>query len=174
MAKKALLPILVILLAAIGAFYFLNGNQGFDSINHAREVAADFNLVPLKGPEIPIKKAIRKVILINFWASWCPPCLMEIPSLVALRKKFADKGLDVALVSVDENPEEVVNETLKPLGVDFVSYYDKNQILSERFDVSALPYTVILDSNLKILWQGEGDQDWNSGTVEKMMKKWLI
>lgn len=99
-----------------------------------------------------------KVLLINFWATWCKPCVKEFPELVKLYANYKDKGFELVFISVDV-PEDVDTKVvpfLKKEGVDFVSYYnkfDKPEELINYIDKNwegAIPSTYIYDKEGKI------------------------
>ncbi len=73
----------------------------------AGESAPDFSLTTENGRTVSLNNFGGKVLLLNFWASWCPPCVEETPSLSELAREFGPKGLVVLAVSVDDKPEGV-------------------------------------------------------------------
>jgi thiol-disulfide isomerase/thioredoxin len=174
---KVLLPILLVALGVVGGLYFLKSRLG-DQPRPALVVGnslPDFQLYPIPGkPDgIAVSSLKAKVTLVNFWASWCEACMIEMPSIVKLREAKHSKGLEVALINVDENPEAVVPPILKQLGIGFSTYFDKDSQLSDLFDVHAIPLTVILDQNRKILLIESGERDWNSNEIQEQVEQWL-
>ena len=97
----------------------------------------------------------------------------EMPSIVALREKYSAKGFEVVGVNVDENPDQVVPPTIKKLGMKFPIFTDKSNALAELFDVHAIPLSVIMDKDRKILLIESGGRDWMSTDIQQMMDKWL-
>jgi cytochrome c biogenesis protein CcmG, thiol:disulfide interchange protein DsbE len=78
---------------------------GFFTIAHAKDVKApDFTLTDLSGKSITLNQNLGKVVILDFWATWCPPCRMSIPELVKLQEKYRKKGLVILGVSLD-NPD---------------------------------------------------------------------
>lgn len=114
-----------------------------------------------------------KVVLVNFWASWCEACMVEMPSIVKLRESFKAKGFEVVSVNVDENPEKAVPPLTKKFKMEFPVYVDTDQKLSELFDIHAIPLTVIMDKNRKILFMDSGERDWDGSDMIKMLDGWL-
>ena len=96
-----------------------------------------------------------RVTVVNVWASWCDPCREEMPSLVKLRQKYREKGLDLILVSADdiEKRDSLVPSVLRQLGVDFDSFIDRDStdeqfITGMNADWSgALPTTFVYDTS---------------------------
>jgi thiol-disulfide isomerase/thioredoxin len=102
-----------------------------------------------------VKQARGKVILMNFWASWCDPCVEEIPDLLKITREFRPYGLEVILVSIDE-PEDIDTKTapfLKAQGVNFRTYIKKtrdDEVFINSVDkkwTGAIPATFIYDKN---------------------------
>jgi peroxiredoxin len=90
-----------------------------DLIRPARQkVADDFTLKTADGPTVKLSEQRGKVVLVNFWATWCPPCKAEIPGFVELQEAYRDKGLQVVGVSVDDTPDK-----LKPFASEFKLNY---------------------------------------------------
>ena len=97
----------------------------------------------------------------------------EMPSLVQLRDQYASKGFEVLGVNVDENPGQVVPDATKKLGIKFPVYTDKNNSLAEMFDVHAIPLSVLIDKNRKILLVESGGRDWNAEDIHQILDKHL-
>ncbi len=132
----------------------------------------EFFSFPMNG-SVQARTLSKKLYVVNFWATWCTACLIEIPSLIKMRERFRSKGVELFLVSVDENPAEVLPPMLKKLKIDFMTYYDKDQKLAETFDVTGIPVTYILDSQLKVLAAEVGEKDWDSKAVQMKIESWL-
>lgn len=101
-------------------------------------------------------------IILNFWATWCPPCLVEMPSLQALQDQFAGQGIKVVAVSLDRNMNA---EKLRKFMADknfgpVAAYYDANNTIMKSYDLRGLPTTYILAPNGKAIGVMEGDIDW--------------
>ncbi len=103
------------------------------------------------------------LILINFWASWCEPCKEELPALVKLEQKYSGRGLKVILVSIDDQDETAAAEAyLRDHQIAFTAFYKGLQPLRFVSQIypkwsGAVPATLLMDRNLKILDAWEGD-----------------
>ena len=135
----------------------------------------DFELHPLNSTKtLKIRDLGAKVTLVNFWATWCEPCMQEMQSLQKARDRFKTRGFEVVAISVDETPEKVVPAALKRMKIkDLPIYTDPEQKLSELFDVSALPLTLLLDRDGKILLVHPGEKDWDSIEIQEKLGRWL-
>lgn len=133
----------------------------------------DFELQTLEGATTKLSDVKAKVILINFWATWCPPCVKEMPSLQKLSDEYSKQGLTVIGVNLDEEKPEVIQEFLKKNSIKFQSFVDPEGKVAEQFSVSGLPLTLVIDANRKLLLEQTGDEDWYASTVRKQFEKWL-
>ena len=193
---RALVPVFVILILVYGGLYLVQnfsgrrlsqtpdtGHTHVDAIQMKEgAIMPDVELIafqpePVSGGGKPkavsISSLNKKVLLINFWASWCPSCVTEMPSIMKLRDLYRDRGFDVVAINVDENPQAVIPKILKRIHVDIPVYLDTAQKLSDLFDVSAIPFTIIIDQHRKILLTESGERDWQSQDVRNQMENWL-
>lgn len=114
-----------------------------------------------------------RVTLINFWATWCTSCLTEMPSILRVRDQLKDEGFGVVLVSVDSEPARLLPKWLTKLGISFPVYVDRGEKLGALFDLHAIPTTVIVGKDRKILHLEAGDRDWASPSIVKQLREWL-
>lgn len=175
---KVLLPIIAILALITGGLYWVKsqvqpGGGAPQSTAAKSSNLPDFELREFGGKTKKVSELKAKVILINFWATWCEACMVEMPSIVALRKNYLSKGLDVVAINVDENPETVLPKTLPKLGIDFPVYVDPEGKIADLLDLRAIPLTVIIDSERKILFSQNGEYDWNSAEFRARVDGWL-
>jgi len=122
------------------------------------------------GKEIRLSSFRGKVVLIDFWASWCRPCRAEMPNVVALYKKYKDKGFEIFGVSLDKDKENWV-QAIKEDGITWPQVSDLKFWNSEAvalFNVEAIPYTVLVDKKGKIIAKGLRGAD-----LENAVKKAL-
>lgn len=183
MAKKFLIPLAIILLLVLGGLFLLKKqvqSQPGAGDKHAAaaqigigSTVPNIDLKPIGKPEIKLSDLKAKVYLINFWATWCEACVVEMPSIVRLYDTYKTKGLEVVSVSVDENPESVVPNAVSKFKMTFPIFTDTQQKLAEIFDVHGIPLSIVLDANRNILQMDEGERDWNSPEFRAKLDKWL-
>ncbi|MGE3783462.1 MAG: TlpA family protein disulfide reductase [Alphaproteobacteria bacterium] len=107
-----------------------------------------------------------KPVVVNLWATWCQPCLREMPSLERLQEKLAGK-LTVAAISQDRGGEKAVTPFLAKLGLDKVRVYlDPKSEVGKAFGVRGLPTSIVLDAAGREIGRVEGAAEWDS---EKML-----
>lgn len=98
------------------------------------------------------KETAGKPMIVEFWATWCPPCRTSIPHLNELHKKFKDRGLVVIGVTDETNP--TIRQFVKEVPMDYYVGTDKGGKLSEGFGVTGIPHALIVDKTGKIVWEG--------------------
>jgi thiol-disulfide isomerase/thioredoxin len=188
-AWKVLLPVVGIVAVATVALVLLRAGSGRPTGSPPASTAGgdlpkvavaegavlpDLTLVPFKeGADRRLSSLGAKVIVLNFWATWCTPCMTEMPTLVKLRQTYASRGLEVIPLNVDENAQKVIPRAAERLGIDFPIYVDRDQKLSEYFDISGIPVTIVLDGNRRILHVERGEFDWFSDDFRKKVEGWL-
>jgi cytochrome c biogenesis protein CcmG, thiol:disulfide interchange protein DsbE len=123
----------------------------------AGESAPDFTLTSDSGRAVSLNNFGGKVLLLNFWASWCPPCVEETPSLSELAKEFGPKGLVVLAVSVDEK-ENAYRAFLQRFRPDFLTVRDSK--LHEEYGTFIYPETYIIGSDGRVLRKVAEGADW--------------
>jgi peroxiredoxin len=118
-------------------------------------------------------KAYRgKVVLINFWATWCEPCRQEMPSIQRLRDRLSGKGFAVLAVSVDE-PDARVRQFVKQTGLDLTVVMDPGKTVTRNWGVRYLPVSFIVGADGRIRYRVVGDIDWDNDTVVGVISQLL-
>lgn len=137
------------------------------------KVAPVFQLEDLNGKTVSLKEFRGKVIVLNFWATWCAPCRAEMPSLENLYRNLKDKGLVIIGVSVD-SPEKTVQSFVKERGITFPILLDKRKEVSfDDYGVIGLPVTFLIDKKGIIVDKVFGERQWDSEEVKEKIKRLL-
>jgi peroxiredoxin len=105
--RKRLLVGLVALGGALGIYYLAHSSRSKGEHAAAGKIAPDFSLPDLSGRQIQLSAYRGKVVLLDFWATWCEPCRQEIPHFVDLQNKYGSQGFQTIGVSMDDGPEPV-------------------------------------------------------------------
>ncbi|HUV21277.1 MAG TPA: TlpA disulfide reductase family protein [Gammaproteobacteria bacterium] len=136
--------------------------------------APDFTLKSLGGKNLKLSEMAGKVVLINFWASWCGPCREEMPLLNALHNKYEPLGFTVLGVNVEEDTN-AAKGFLKNFPADFPVLLDNTNQVSRQYKVIAMPTTVVVDrdGNVRFLHQGykPGDEAKYRQTIKKLVRE---
>jgi peroxiredoxin len=105
--------------------------------------APEFTLTSVGGKEVKLSDLQGKVVLLDFWATWCTPCRSEMPIIELLHRQFKDKGLVV--LGVDDEDASTQNDFLEKSGFSFVSLVEARKQVSNQFHVGGIPTTVLID-----------------------------
>jgi len=134
--------------------------------------APPLRLATLDDGEIDLQTLKGKVVLVNFWATWCPPCVEEIPSLQRLYQARRAQGLEILAVDVGEPPEKM-REFLADKPIDFPVLMDVDGKALKTWGVHAFPTTLVLDRSHRIRYAVFGAFDWSSEEVLRTLQPLL-
>jgi len=138
----------------------------------AGKVAADFKLPTLGGQTIALSSLRGKVVFLNVWATWCPPCREEMPSIEALYEKFKDdKNFVVLAVSQDSDGRAPVAAYVASHGLKFDVLLDPDNLVGEAYDVSGIPETFIIDQRGRIVAHHIGPYDWSNPEIHEALQE---
>ncbi len=113
-----------------------------------------------------------KPVLVNFWATWCPPCREEMPALGRLAQRWQAKGLVVHTVAVADKAKDV-EDFLWEISTELTVQHDRDQSISRAWGARMLPTTVVLDRRHRVVLRGTGAIDWDAPAVDKQMQSLL-
>jgi len=128
----------------------------------SRQSAPDFVSENLRGGNTGLADYKGKIVLLNFWATWCMPCRAEMPSMETLWQKYKEQGLVVAAVSVDEGSRGRIETFSKLLDLSFPILLDPESEVSDLYKVSNMPTSFLIDRNGKIISRIVGTEEWTS------------
>ena len=111
-----------------------------------------------------------QVVLVNFWATWCPPCVEELPSLMTLQERMKGRGLVVVGVSIDVDGD-AYHRFLKLHGINFVTVRDPEQKVAGMYGTSGWPETYIIDRQGVLRRKFVGPVDWNAPDVVAFLSR---
>lgn len=135
--------------------------HGFRMVTFKRSITApEFSLQNLHGDSVRLEQFRGDYILLNFWATWCPPCVKEMPSMEQLRQNYKDKGIQVVAISLDKEPREKVAAFVARLKLTFPILLDPDGIVSKPYGATELPSTFILNPDGQVIAAAKGERDW--------------
>jgi peroxiredoxin len=136
--------------------------------------APGFTLATLDGGKASPADHRDKLIVLNFWATWCQPCTLEMPSLEALWSRYRDRGLVVIAVSVDRGaPQALLEPYVRNLKLTFPILLDPDSRTSDRWRVTAIPATFIVRPGGDVAGMATGAREWNSREMRALIERLL-
>jgi thiol-disulfide isomerase/thioredoxin len=137
------------------------------------EVVEGFTLFDLSGSPAKVSCSTHKVLIINFWASWCVPCRVEIPQLIELYQEFKSRGVEVIGVSLDSMRPQSLRPFVRSLNITYPVYLGRAEDLLSRMAVMAIPSTLVIDSKGKVYRKlvGYHSKDEMLAVIRELLKK---
>lgn len=133
----------------------------------------DYSAMNLDGSKFDLASRRGKVVLLNIWATWCTPCLAEIPELQRIHDAYAARGFEVVGASVDESGVESVKQFVDAKQMRYPVVLDPQGQIANILQASVLPTSVLLDRNGKIIWKHIGYIEPNNQELDAAIKKAL-
>jgi thiol-disulfide isomerase/thioredoxin len=143
-------------------------------VGASASLAPSFSLPSRAGDTVSLDQLKGKVVMLNFWASWCGPCRQEMPLLDQMHKRYSSLGFTLIGVNVEANTKDA-ERWLKDTPVSFPVLFDRDSKVSKLYDVSAMPSTVFIDrkGNLRYLHRGykAGDESEYLNQIRALLKE---
>lgn len=166
----------LVLVAVSVGFYviFFKGNQPPSEMQEIRpgfrprvgNPAPDFTLPSLVGNPVRLSNYRGKVVFLNFWATWCPPCREEMPSMESLYQRLKGRDFEMLAVSIDTKGADRVQSFVATYALTFPVLLDPNKKIYRLYGLTGVPETFIIGKNGDIMLKTIGPRDW-------MKKEWL-
>jgi thiol-disulfide isomerase/thioredoxin len=134
-------------------------------------VAPDFTVRDLVGKETRLSDLKGEVVLVNFWATWCPPCREEIPSMAALNVLMSGKPFRMLAISIDEGGKDAVEAFFKQSKTSLPAYLDNSGAIGKVYGITGVPETFVIDRKGVIIKKVVGPLDWNAPEVVKFLNE---
>ena len=135
--------------------------------------APDFRLLDMNGQPVALSDMRGKVVLLNFWATWCFPCRVEMPSMEAIYKDYRSKGLEILAVSVDEQGQAVTRPFQEEKGLTFPILHDRDYQIGLLYGARSLPMTYAIDRQGIIRQRVFGSREWDSPQARELILEML-
>lgn len=174
--KKLTLISCLFLLLAMGPSVPGNTSGGsispMDSDSLINSRAPDFALRDMTGKNVTLSAFKGKVVLLNFWATWCPPCRAEMPSLNKLYQEKKSRGFEVIAISTDRSLSSV-KDFLEKNKVSFPVLFDGDRTAAKVYRVFSMPTTFLIDRNGTIVEKFYGEYNWTEAETKSKIEKLL-
>jgi len=136
--------------------------------------APDFTLPTLTGNTVRLSEFRgKKMVLINFWATWCAPCRLEMPTMEKAYQKYKGNGLEILAVSVDAGPKSAVKNFMDELRLTFPALLDPKMQVLHLYRLSAIPASFLIDKGGIIRFKELGYRDWTTRESVKILEQAL-
>ena len=167
--------VVIIAIMVFGGRYFSNRIRAQHPANLSGDpkgqLAPDFQLKDLNGKTLQLSDFRGKVVLLNFWATWCPPCQEEMPWFIDLQQRYGPQGLQVIGVAMEDSEPKVIGVFTKKLGVNYPIVLGKEAVAKAYGGIDFLPNTFYIGRNGRIVSRVQGIIDRKE--TEEMVKKAL-
>ncbi len=169
-AKKGVI-LFILIVAVVGLILVLipKGSRGPRIIGQG-DSAPEFRLTSLDGRQVSLSDFKGKVAMVHFWATWCPPCVQEMPMIEKLYRDFLGKDLEILAVSVDEGGAEAVSSFLKQNKLSLPVLLDPGAAVSKSYGTYKFPETYIVDRNGIVKYKAIGPRDWGDPATVKALQ----
>jgi thiol-disulfide isomerase/thioredoxin len=172
-------PVVIIVVAMVVSLMLVFGlnkvrkspKPGSGAVQTAGGLAPDFTLQSLDGSSIRLSDYRGKGVLLNFWATWCGPCKIEMPWFVELQKQYGPQGLQIVGVAMDDASTKDIAAFAKDMGVNYPVLIGKESVGDAYGGVQFLPESFYIDRNGKIVDKAFGLK--GKGEIEDDIKKIL-
>ncbi len=121
-----------------------------------KEPAPNFTLKNASGQTVELARLHGKVVVVNFWATWCGPCRAEIPGMLEVYEKYKGKGLEIVGISVDRDGWSVINPFVKKLNIKYPVVLGNGEVTDAYGGIDAIPTSFFVDRNGRVLLRHVG------------------
>ena len=162
----------IVLAVAFGAFLYTIHDLFEVRIVEAGETAPKFAITTESGQKVSHKDFGGKLLVLNFWATWCPPCVEEMPSLNEFARAMQPQGVVVLGVSVDRN-EKAYRDFLARNQLSFLVARDPEEGISSTYGTFKWPETYVINTEGKVVQKYVGPRDWTDPQIVNSIKSLL-
>jgi peroxiredoxin len=168
--QLALLAILTLLIAFFIASLYVRGMGKEGKIISYGDRAPGFSLQTLEGKTVSLSDLRGKVVMVHFWATWCPPCVEEIPTLEQLSRSIKAKDFEILAVSVDDGGADAVAQFIKKNGLSIPVLLDPTRSIAKLYGTFKFPETYIIDRQGVVRDKAIGPRDWMNPSSTRILR----
>lgn len=135
----------------------------------------DFIVTDADGSPKKLSEFRGSVVILSFWASWCTPCLVELPTFAEIEDKFRERGLKILAVNVDDGDtgKTFAHDFWEKKKFPFPTYFDKPKTVAQQFEVDMLPSNFVIDREGRLVFSSFGANDWSSAETVEFLEQLL-
>ncbi|MDP7556761.1 MAG: TlpA disulfide reductase family protein [Nitrospinaceae bacterium] len=138
-------------------------------------LAPGFSLRNLKGNRESLEKYRGQVVVLNFWATWCAPCRVEMPSFENLYRRYRSEGMAVLAITIDKNADAKIKSFVEEYGLSFPVLLDTKGEVERLYPSMTIPFTYVIDRDGRVVARVDGAKNWESEetfeAIEYLLKK---
>ena len=162
---KSKILIIFLVIVGVGVIVLLQTKDSFLNLSGKPRLgkgvpAPDFTLPDLDGKMVSLADYKGKVVLLNIWATWCPPCVEEMPSMEKLYQELKDEGFEILAVSIDVSGAKAVIPFMKKHKLSFSALTDTKGAIKSLYQTTGVPESFIIDKDGIIVEKVIGPRDW--------------
>jgi len=135
--------------------------------------APNFTLPDLDGNMVSLADYKGKVVLLNIWATWCPPCVEEMPSMEKLHQALKDEKFAILAVSIDESGAEAVRPFMKKHKLSFLALIDTAGAINSLYQTTGVPESFVIDKDGRIVEEVIGPRDWAAASAIRYFRSMI-
>jgi len=137
------------------------------------ETPLDWSFLDLHGDSVPLERWRGKLLVVNFWATWCPPCLREIPAFIELQRRYAADGVQFVGIALDQTEAVASFASEKAMNYPVLVGHDDviRFMQSLGNGIGGLPYTAVIDANGELLTTHQGE--WKLDVAERALLSYM-
>ncbi len=164
-----------LLIAVVAALAVARGDQvANDPQAKEGHQAPDFALKSLEGKTLRFSELRgKKVVLINFWATWCPPCRLEMPTMQKIYSEYRGKGFEILAVNIEPDAKQEIREFMKELRLTFPVLLDPQMKVAREYRVFGLPVSILVDRKGIVRARETGYHDWTDKESREQVESLL-
>lgn len=135
-------------------------------------MAPDFDLSGPKGARYRLSEMLGKPLIVNFWATWCPPCRAEMPAMERAWEALKPDGIGIVAINVGEDAETIEN-FIEQVPVSFPLPMDADSTVVQRWPLRGLPTTFVLAPDGRLIYKAAGERDWDDPALLEQVRALL-
>jgi peroxiredoxin len=176
-AYRGWMMLVAVSLLLLGVFLVIVQGRGSKAAPEIRPevgyLAPDFSLPSLGGQTVRLSDLRGKAVLLNFWATWCAPCRLEMPTMDKAYQEYKSRGLEILAVSLDAGSNSVVKNFMQELKLDFPVLLDPDMEVLRLYRMVGIPASFLIDKQGIVRHREVGYRDWTTPESRKLLEAML-